>query len=397
MDFCAYLDLSQPNSALVEEVRRHVVQHNTGVQGIWSKPAAKIKAAKTDGSTPTGATVERPIETPKQLAARVNVSERQIRESDPSGRTGSCHDRRSRLYPYGRLVPVHRQQTQEENMSRRNQGAKLRWREDRGAFYITWTVNGRSRKRTTGTADREAAESIFAEWLHARSRPTRPSDPAQILVTDVLNDYATERGPKIIGKETLANAVTVLARLWEGKTVAEVPAYIDTYIKRRDRAAGTVRRELGVLQAAINLGHKKGRLTRSVAVELPTAPTSKQRWLTRQEAAALIRAARKDKKARVYMPLFILIALYTGRRKEAILSLRWSQVDLDRHPIRLRDRGPRAHQEATGEGSHSPASSTSFNPRPSSGVRSRSRSAYKWTPDSEHQKGLCRCLSASRH
>jgi integrase len=29
------------------------------------------------------------------------------------------------------------------------------------------------------------------------------------------------------------------------------------------------------------------------------------------------------------MPLFILIGLYTGRRKEAILSLRWPQVDLD--------------------------------------------------------------------
>lgn len=29
------------------------------------------------------------------------------------------------------------------------------------------------------------------------------------------------------------------------------------------------------------------------------------------------------------MPLFILIGLYTGRRKEAILSLRWNQVDLE--------------------------------------------------------------------
>ena len=29
------------------------------------------------------------------------------------------------------------------------------------------------------------------------------------------------------------------------------------------------------------------------------------------------------------MPLFVLIALYTGRRKEAVLSLRWPQVDLE--------------------------------------------------------------------
>ena len=29
------------------------------------------------------------------------------------------------------------------------------------------------------------------------------------------------------------------------------------------------------------------------------------------------------------MPLFILLGIYTGRRKEAILSLRWPQVDLN--------------------------------------------------------------------
>ena len=29
------------------------------------------------------------------------------------------------------------------------------------------------------------------------------------------------------------------------------------------------------------------------------------------------------------MPIFILLGIYTGRRKDAILSLRWSQVDFD--------------------------------------------------------------------
>jgi integrase len=43
----------------------------------------------------------------------------------------------------------------------------------------------------------------------------------------------------------------------------------------------------------------------------------------------LLRAALRSPKARLYLPLFILIALYTGRRKEAILSLRWHQVNLD--------------------------------------------------------------------
>lgn len=152
-------------------------------------------------------------------------------------------------------------------------------------------------------------------------------------MTDVIADYALAKGEKVIGKEALANNVAALACLWEGKTVAEVPAYVSSYVKMRNRAAGTVRRELGVLRAAINYCHKQGRLTRSVAVELPEEAPARDRVLSRQEAARLIGEARRNPKARLYMPLFILIALYTGRRKEAILSLRWSRIDLEANTI----------------------------------------------------------------
>jgi integrase len=97
--------------------------------------------------------------------------------------------------------------------------------------------------------------------------------------------------------------------------------------KERQLSPGTARRELGVLAAAIGHAHREGRITRNVTVFLPERPEAKERWLTRKEAAALLRASR-TRQARLYMPLFILIGLYTGRRKEAILSLRWPQVDL---------------------------------------------------------------------
>jgi integrase len=209
----------------------------------------------------------------------------------------------------------------------------LRWLAERGAFYITWTVNGRSRKRSTGTGDRERAESIFAEWIHVRGRRSGPSDPSQILVTDVLNDYLKEHGPKVTAQDRIAYAVLALADFFEGNTVADVtPQTCSRYADKRGRSAGTVRRELGVLRAAINYGHRHGKITRPVAVELPERPEPRSRWLTRQEAAKLIRAARTPQ-ARLYLPLFILIGLYTGRRKEAILSLRWPQVDLVRGNI----------------------------------------------------------------
>jgi integrase len=216
-------------------------------------------------------------------------------------------------------------------MARRSQGPRLIWHRTGSGYYIAWTdATGRSRERSTGTRDLEAAQEVFADWLAEQKPAARvgPSDPDETFITDVLADYAIARGDKVIGKETLGNNVATLTRFLEGKTVAETPDYVATYIEKRGRAAGTVRRELGVLQAAVNYAHKAGRLTRVVAIDLPAAPPTKDRWLTRQEAARLLRESRRDIKARLYMPLFILIGLYTGRRKEAILSLRWPQIDL---------------------------------------------------------------------
>jgi integrase len=62
-------------------------------------------------------------------------------------------------------------------------------------------------------------------------------------------------------------------------------------------------------------------------------------WLTRSEFAKLLWAARKASKARGHLPLFMLLAIYTGRRKEAILSLRWANVDLDNGTIDFRRQG----------------------------------------------------------
>lgn len=215
-------------------------------------------------------------------------------------------------------------------MARRNQGPKLRWLAKRDCYYITWTERGRSRQRSTRTADREQAEAIFANWLHARGRRDGPRDPTEIFVTDVLNYYATERGPKVAAPRVIGCAVDALTGFWQGRVVADVtPQTCGLYVETRHRSPNTVRRELNVLQTALNYAHKHGKLTRRLAVELPEAPEPRDRWLTRREVACLLREALHSPLVRHYLPLFILIALYTGRRKQAILSLRWSQVNLD--------------------------------------------------------------------
>jgi len=82
----------------------------------------------------------------------------------------------------------------------------------------------------------------------------------------------------------------------------------------------TVRRELNVLQAAMTYCAKEGYVTAASIVTMPEAPENRDRWLTRDEAARLIWAAYRSERGK-HLARFILIGLYTGTRKSAILKL----------------------------------------------------------------------------
>jgi integrase len=114
------------------------------------------------------------------------------------------------------------------------------------------------------------------------------------------------------------------------------------YGRQRMRAPATIRRELSTMRAAFNFAVQEGKLTRAPFVQLPEAPAGRDRWLTKSEAALLLNKARNSRSdVRLYLPLFVLLALYTGQRKSAILALRWPQVDLKRKRIEFNPPGSR--------------------------------------------------------
>ena len=233
--------------------------------------------------------------------------------------------------------------TQEDKpMARRNQGPKLKWHRSGSGYYICWNERGRYFERTTGTKDREEAEIVFAEWMQSRRQASGPSDPAKILVTAILHAYAANHGPSVMGKETLANNITRLASHFEGKTVAEVPGHIPTYLKKRGVASGTMRRELGVLRSAINYAFKNRIITQPVAFKLPDDSPTKERCLTEAEDPSASGQRIPD------VQLFTLIALYTGRRAEAIMSLRWERIDFGANTIDFEIPGRKATKKRRG-------------------------------------------------
>ena len=219
-------------------------------------------------------------------------------------------------------------------MPRPNRGPHLVWLQKRGRFYVREYVQGRARDKSTGTSDRGEAEAVLADVLQRRRRRGGPCPPDAYPVADALAAYGEEKAPRTEAPERIGYAISALMTFWGDNMAVDITENTCVaYAGFRDVSDGTVRRELGVLRAAVNWAHRHGRLTRAPFVELPPNPPHKDRWLTRAEAAALLRAARVEPHARLHLPLFIVLGLYTGARKGAILDLRWNQVDLDRGRI----------------------------------------------------------------
>jgi integrase len=224
---------------------------------------------------------------------------------------------------------------------RPNQGAKLvrRIGKDGGAalWEIRWSQRGRDRRRATGTADRREAEKIFAQWLLDGGAEPAPEDagpryPAEARIADLLNLFAERHGPELTAPERIGYAIDRLLEWWGDRCADAVkPETCQQYRRARLRNGvkeATAGKELSVLRAALNWAVKNGYLVSAPFVQLPPRQPGRDRWLTRSEVARLLWEARRHEKSRLHLPLFILLAVYTGARREAILSLRWSQIDL---------------------------------------------------------------------
>ena len=144
-----------------------------------------------------------------------------------------------------------------------------------------------------------------------------------MTVDDALDLYGNEHAQTVKNPARIGYAIQALVPVLGALALSSINGGVTRlYERTRNRKPATVRKELGVLQAAINFCHAEGYLTMPVKVKLPAKTAPRDRWLTRDEAAKLLRAARRNPKAK-HLTRFILIALYTGTRSEAILSLQF--------------------------------------------------------------------------
>ncbi len=213
-----------------------------------------------------------------------------------------------------------------------------------------WVIRDGSKMFGTGargSSGERDAEQRLAEYLVSKAPEQKgPAQPSEIKIGDILTSYVRGKGAKAADRERLANAVLALSPFWADKTADAIKtstcaAYARERAKPRplyyhkgpkagqpmnrmvSAGSATVRRELGVLQAAINAAHKDGMLIYPVAVTLTDHGTSPDRWLTRQDMRAVLRECMRGRSQ--HLARFLIVAYYTGTRPGTILRIRWTR------------------------------------------------------------------------
>jgi integrase len=214
-----------------------------------------------------------------------------------------------------------------------------------------WVIRDGPRKISTRCApqDRAGAERAVGEYLANKYQANRARGrhPSEILIADVLAIYLNDVAPYHARENETKQRVLTLDAWWGESTLADVNgtncrAYVEYRTAQPWKSAkpentgraprmvteAAARRELEDLRAAINHHRREGLCSEIVAVVLPERASARERWLTRSEAARLLRAAWQarqvmrgmDTRRAVgrHVARFILLGLYTGTRSSAI-------------------------------------------------------------------------------
>jgi integrase len=235
-------------------------------------------------------------------------------------------------------------------MPRRAKGARLypRSRKGRG---VVWVIRDGEYEESTGCgeAGRAGAERKLQEYLAKKFIPNHERHPSELTISEVLMMYAKTRAPNHAAPKLVSYHLGPLLDFWGEKLISDIKGqscrnYVEWRLSQK-RKESTARRELITLRAAVNAWHEESPLPALPVVVVPPEGEARQRYLTRREAARLLRAARRlgaDHVAR-----FILVGLYTGTRHAALLSLSWlpsisgGHVDIAQSVIHRRGFGQR--------------------------------------------------------
>lgn len=189
-----------------------------------------------------------------------------------------------------------------------------------------WVIRDGSRFIRTGCGKRDSreAEKCLATYIGLKHKPEASGAP---LIPDVLRVYGEEVVPDKKTARNMAYQIGNLLKWWGDKTVAQITMRnCKSYSATRPSQAAAADLKILKLACAHWNSSEYGPLTVIPIFWSPKPNPPKERWLTRREAAKLLKASASY----LHLRRMILLGLYTGSRPGVILNLRWDQIDLQR-------------------------------------------------------------------
>ncbi|WP_420408631.1 tyrosine-type recombinase/integrase [Hoeflea sp.] len=187
-----------------------------------------------------------------------------------------------------------------------------------------WYIKDGATRVTTGCAehDVDGAQAALKAYLAAQYQAPGQGRADQITIADTLIVYLQERVDRLKVQDKAKAEIGRLNAFMGHRPVAEIRGRLcREYAKHRGTDAGA-RRDLETLRAAVRYYHAEYGLSVLPTITLPDKSLPRERWLTRSEVAALLRAARATDKCD-HLVRLILIGVYTGTRLSAMLNLQW--------------------------------------------------------------------------
>jgi integrase len=207
-------------------------------------------------------------------------------------------------------------------------------------WWMSFTYQGRQVRRSTGTSDRRLAEAVLGK---VRTKIVEGQyfdklEEHERTVGDMLTRYVEERitGGTCHGERRGSGIMGHLMPVFGTKTLAQVsPKDLVAYRVQRQReeaAPATIVRELAFLKAAYNVAIREWEWCRDNPVRrisMLRVNNARVRYLDDETFALVYQACP------AWLQPLVLLARYTGLRRENIVSLTWQQVDLPREMILL--------------------------------------------------------------
>jgi integrase len=214
---------------------------------------------------------------------------------------------------------------------------------DNGVWYIHWTDGRRSKRESTGEKEVAAAKAYLGQWLlmgPVEAPPTAPAGGGDLAVSDIWDLYHKNHVSKNVASQATANfAWTNLKHHFGHSAIRNItPMMAETYAAKRSGGQigrpskdSTIRRELAVLRACLNwAAHPHRNLIAPADVPvfaLPSEGEPRDRWLTQDEMAKILEAAKPEFGPTTPAERLLWLALHTAARVQAIIDLTWDRVD----------------------------------------------------------------------